>query len=84
MLKGYADLADLPEDKRIAVIAHHVAEKRETVAVAIDDEAKKIARYERKLHAARPGLLDIERLPGLVPNTVTLKIKPKVQNVAHN
>lgn len=84
MLKGYADLADLPEDKRILIIAHHVAERRETVAVALENDVKKIARYQRKLHAARPGLLEIEQLPGLVPNTVTLKIKPKIQNVADN
>jgi hypothetical protein len=83
-MKGYADLADLPENKRIAIIAKCVADDRQTVAVALEDDEKKVSRYERKLHAARPGLLEIERVGGLVPNTVTLRIKPKVQNVAHN
>lgn len=83
-MKGFADLADLPEDQRIAIIAATVADKQLTVAVALEDDAKKIARYEKKIRAARPGLLDIERGPGLVPNTITLRVKPTPQNVANN
>lgn len=83
-MKGYADLASLPEDKRIELIAKTVADDQQTVAVFLEKDAKKIARYERKLHARRPGLLVIERLPGLTPATVALRIKPKSQNVAGN
>ena len=35
--KGFADLADLPEDERIKVIAHYVRDHGLTVAVCIDD-----------------------------------------------
>lgn len=83
-IKGYADLGDLPENKRIQVVAQFVAERGQTVALALENDAKKIERYIRKLHDARPGLLEIEKLPGLIADTVTLKIKPKTQNAPCN
>ena len=83
-MKGYADLANFPEDKRIELIAQCVVENKNTVAVVLDDKETTISRYERKLLAARPGLIEIERCPGLVKKTVTLRIKPKTQNVANN
>jgi hypothetical protein len=83
-MTAYADLASLPEDKRIAIIARVVSTEKKTVAVAIDNEEKKISRYERKLHECAPGPLEIERLPGLGPSTIFLKIKPKIQNVPNN
>lgn len=84
-MKGYADLADVPENQRIRIIAAHVVDRSEKVAVAIDADEKKIARYIRKFHEARPGLIEVERRPGLVPNTVTLFVNPKPkQNVAQN
>ncbi len=83
-MKGYADLASLPENQRIEIIARCVADDKQTVAVALENDEKKITRYERKLHSARPGLLEIECVGGLVPDTITLRIKPKAHNVAHN
>ncbi len=81
---SYADLATLPENKRIEIIGRCVAVQQLTVAVALENDAKKIERYRQKLNTAHPDLLDIEQLPGLVPGTVTLKVKPKAHNVAHN
>lgn len=84
-LKGYSDLADLPEDKRIEVIGIAVTVKRETVAVALENEEKKIVRYERKLKSRYPGLLAIERASGLVPNTILLLVSPMPpQNIRGN
>jgi len=71
--KGYADLADLPEDERIAVIAHHVRDHGLTVAVAVDNDPGKPERYTRKLRKA--GCL-VEQLPGMVRGTVTLRVEP--------
>lgn len=83
-MKAYADLASLPENARIEIIAQCVADEKQTVAVALEKDAKKIARYTGKIHAARPGLIEIEQLAGMVPNTVTLRLTPKSQNVAAN
>jgi len=83
-MKGYADLASLPEDQRIELIARKVVGEKQTVGVVLEDDAKKIARYERKLNASRPGLMEIERTAGLVKGTITLRIKPKTQNVTGN
>lgn len=80
----YADLASLSENKRIQLIGRVVTVELKTVAVAIEDDAKKISRYRDKLNLAHPDLIEIEQLPGLVPATVILKIKPKTQNVSHN
>lgn len=82
--KGFADLASLPEDQRIGVIACYVVDHGNTVAVALEDEPKKVARYVRKILASRPGLLEIEKRGGIVAGTITLCVKPKAQNVQNN
>lgn len=73
-LKGFADLADLPEDERIRIVAEMV-KCGNTVAVAIDDEPEKIARYIRKLQAA--GVRVLDTVDGLVPHTKTIRVGPK-------
>lgn len=83
-MKGYSDLADLPEDDRIAAIGRCVTTQKLTVAVAVDDKRKKIDRYRRKLETRFPGLLDIEEVGALTPGVMILKVKPKLQNVANN
>lgn len=83
-MKGYADLADLPEDKRIELIVHRVIAHGETIGVVLENEPKKIERYRRKIHAAAAVPVEIEQLAGLVPNTVTLKIKLKPIDVSNN
>ena len=72
--RGFADLADLPEDERIEAIAHHVRDHGATAAVCVDDEPGKPERYARKL-AAR-GCRIIEQAKGPVAGVVTLKVGP--------
>lgn len=72
--KGFADLADLPEDERIKVIAHHVCAHGLTVAVCVDDEPGKPERYTKKLEAA--GCRVVEQFRGPVPNVITLRVGP--------
>lgn len=69
----YADLADLPEDERVAIIGQQAAHGKR-VAFIVEDE-EKADRYIRKL------LLDFEvrveeRGPGPVKNTVYVKVGP--------
>lgn len=70
---AFADLADLPEEERIAIIGKS-AESGKRVAFVVDDNAK-ADRYIRKL------LLDfnvrvLERGSGPVKNTVYVKVGP--------
>ncbi len=73
--KGFADLADLPEDDRIKIIGDWVMSKRHRVAVPTDDDPGKAGRYMQKLHDRYPGIrCHIE--PGLVQKTVTIIVQP--------
>lgn len=74
-MKGYADLADLPEDDRIKIIGE-AAQAGNVIGVALDDEADKIARYIRKITDRFPDVRHISTDPGLVPDTVTLRFGP--------
>ena len=73
-MKGLADLADLPEDDRIRVIAHLVRDHGQTVGVLVDDVPGKPERYTDKL--LRAGCRVIEQAPGPVPGVITLKVRP--------
>jgi hypothetical protein len=71
-MKAFADLADLPEDERIAVIA--ATAQTQVVGFFVDDDVK-ADRYIRKL-GDRVRL--IERKPDvLVKGTVFVKVGPK-------
>lgn len=72
-MKAYADLADLPEDKRITVIAG-VAAAGQIVGFVVEDEPK-ADRYIEKL-AAYPVRV-IDRGPGPVKSTVLVRVGPK-------
>jgi hypothetical protein len=72
--RGFADLADLPEDERIKFIAHHVLAHGLTVAVCVDDEVGKPERYAEKLRALGVAVLSQDKGP--VANVVTLKVGP--------
>lgn len=72
--RGFADLADLSEDERIAVIAHQVREHGLTAAVCVDDVPGKPERYAKKLTAA--GCRVIDQTPGPTPGVITLKVGP--------
>jgi hypothetical protein len=71
-MKGFADLADLPEDERIRLIAE--AAQSQTVGFFVDDDAK-ADRYIRKLGSR---VRVIERHANvLVKGTVFVKVGPK-------
>ncbi len=72
-MRAYADLADLLEDERIAIIAATAA-AGEIVGIVVDDDAK-ATRYIDKLKAYPVRFID--RQPGPVKNTVLVRIGPK-------
>jgi len=73
----YADLADLPEDERIRVMAEHACAGN-VVACVTDDDDEKAARYIQKMeaHGARWMKTD----PGPVPETRTLSFGPPLDS----
>lgn len=72
-MKAYADLADLPEDERIAII-RETAASGQIVGFFVDDDAK-ADRYIRKLGTA---VRVIERTRDVLVNgTVFVKVGPK-------
>jgi hypothetical protein len=72
--KGYADLADLPEDERIEAVAHYVRDHGLTAAVMVDDEPGKPERYARKLR--EHGCRIISQSKGPIVGVVTLEVGP--------
>lgn len=72
-MKAYADLADLPEDERIAVIAR-VAAAGQIVGFVVDDDPK-ADRYIKKLSALPVRIID--RGQGPVKGTVLVRVGPK-------
>lgn len=73
-MKGFADLADLPEDERIALIADTAkANAGAVIGVAVDDEAAKVARYRAKL--AAHGLTVIDVQPGPVAGAQFIRVR---------
>lgn len=73
-MKGFADLADLPEDERIRLAAATAAHGH-VVGLVTDDEPGKPERYIRKLEAH--GVRVIDRGPGPVKHTVLIRVGPK-------
>ncbi len=68
----YADLADLPEDERIRLIAEQAATK--IVGFFVDDDAK----ADRYIHKLGTKVRVIERTRDvLVKGTVFVKVGPK-------
>jgi len=73
--KGYYDLADLPEDDRIKLAAHHVVVHGRVVGVTVDDDPAKVARYHRKLLSRGCAILSTEKGP--VEGVVTIRVGPR-------
>lgn len=69
----YADLADLPEDERIAIIGR-AAEGGKRVAFVVEDHAK-ADRYIEKL-TSRFQVSVAKRLDGPVKDTVSIIVTP--------
>lgn len=72
-MKAYADLYELPEDRRIEVIAQ-VAAAGNVVGFVVEDDAK-ADRYVTKLKAYPVRIID--RKSGPVKNTILVRIGPK-------
>lgn len=75
--EGFADLADLPEDERIAMIGHYVTAHGKTVAVCVDDVQAKVDRYVRKLREGFPGLVILDITKGPVAGARTIRVGPQ-------
>jgi hypothetical protein len=73
-VKGYADLADLPEDDRITSIGKTAAAGN-VVGVVVDDDAK-ADRYIKKLSRRFPNVRVIDRGAGPVAGTVLVRVGP--------
>ena len=73
-MKAYADLADLPEDDRIRIIAETAAAGN-VVAFVVDDDAK-ADRYIEKLKKFT-GVRVIDRGNGPVKETVFVRVGPR-------
>lgn len=73
-MKAFADLADLPEDERIQLIAntakHHPGS---VIGVAVDDEDEKIERYKKKLRAHGLTIIDVK--PGPVAKAKFISVR---------
>lgn len=74
----YADLASLPEDKRIEIMVTMVKSDHKTIAFIVEDK-KKADRYIGKIMRRFPEVIIMGRLPSLVDETITIKIGPKPQ-----
>jgi hypothetical protein len=72
-MKAFADLADLPEDERIAAIASTAA-CGHIVGFVVEDNAK-ADRYVKKLGAYPVRIID--RRAGPVRNTVMVRVGPR-------
>jgi hypothetical protein len=74
-MKAFADLADLPEDDRIALIGA-AAETGQIVGFFVDDDAK-ADRYIRKLLAAHRVRLIDRAIDVVVKGTVFVRVGPQ-------
>jgi len=72
--EGYRNLADLPEDQRIDVVIQCVQHGK-ACDLIIDDNPKKVARYQRKLIAS--GCALGKTVKGPREGEVTLHVRPK-------
>ena len=70
----YRDMHSLPEEDRIHAIVDR-AHRGEKVAVLVDDECEKVARYKAKLMSR--GCVILEELRGPVKGVVTLTVTGK-------
>lgn len=76
-MKAFADLADLPEDDRIAIIARTASQPDAGVIGFVVDDDAKADRYISKLLAASSQVRLIDRGPGPVKGTVLVRVGPK-------
>ena len=80
MIEFYTDIAHLKENDRITVIGKFVmsepangTEKPKVVGIALETK-EKAERYQKKLLKKFPTIKILEIAPGLIPDTVLLRI----------
>ena len=76
-MKGYADLADLPEDKRIDIIAHRAIDHKEVVGFVVErvgEDRSKGDRYIAKLKKKYPMVSVMWRGDGPIADAETIKV----------
>lgn len=76
----YADIADFDEDTRIEMIGNAVmsapkssADKPVMAAFVVEDDAKADC-YIKKLQKKFPGIREIDRFVGPVPQAITVRV----------
>lgn len=74
-LKGYADVADLEEDKRITLIGETAMKSGGKIAFITDSDPGKADRYIKKLLTRFPQLKVVDRFNGPVANTITVSVQ---------
>lgn len=59
-MNGFADIADFPENDRIALIARYAKSKpSEVIGVAVDEDRRKINRYRHKLRSHGLRIIEV-------------------------
>ena len=71
-VKAYIDAHNLPEDERIKLMGE-MAMQGKVVGFVVEDDDK-ANRYVRKFRQWFPDLIEEQRGPGPVPNTVFVRI----------
>lgn len=75
-MKGYSDLAKLPEDERIRIIGES-ATAGNRVAIVLEAEQAKISRYVKKITEQFPAVELVASNSGPIAGTVALYFGPK-------
>lgn len=68
----YADLFDASESERIAVIGT-TAMQDQLVAFVVETD-QKASRYMRRLAKSYPHVVEVDRSPGPIANTITVRV----------
>ena len=79
-MKGYSDLADLPEDERIQIIGAYAMEGN-IVAFAVDSDPSLVTarRYFTKLKKQFPGIRHIDTSLG-PPGVAIVRVGPEAKH----
>ena len=68
----FMDIANLTEDQRCHLIGHQAADGK-VVGFVVED-SDKADRYLAKIKAEFPQVIELERVPGPVPNTILVRV----------
>ena len=80
-MQAYKDIADLPEDERIAIIGDRAVKQQLRVGFFVEDDGEKADRYVRKLRQRFPGIQVFSQVPGPVAGTIIVSVGPPAESV---